>query len=136
VADHAGIEENLDSDEVLHRLIFDVMILPKVFLSGSFNLLVDIHYRCEKRLIDVIRHYSGGKITDAASFATIVIGSEVYSGVAFLGCQQQSLGLEHLKTIWHKHSTNVLSQPRDDDSFSINTPLVAEGESLQLTKST
>jgi hypothetical protein len=52
-------EEYESSDEMLHRLIFNVLTAPSIHLCGSPNLIDPACHLCEIRLLEVILRESG-----------------------------------------------------------------------------
>jgi hypothetical protein len=120
-------EEYEASDEMLHRLIFNVLTTPSIHLCGSPDLVEAARYSCEQRLLDVISRESTAN--DEFTFAKNAIGKGDQQGIAYLGYKDRPEVHFHLQNIYARHNQ---TRPKGEAAASQNIATSSQYAAPQL----
>ena len=95
----------LSSDEMLHRLVLNVLTSPQIPLSGSQKLIGSICHEAEVGLVKMLEQSArnmqpGRTIADADSFVRMAIEDGDRTGKAYLGYKDRPEIIENLRKIW------------------------------------
>jgi hypothetical protein len=106
----------LSSDEMLHRLVLNVLTSPQVHLSGSQKLIAGICHEAEAGLVKMLEQSAGNiqpgrMITDADGLVRMAIQDGDRTGKAYLGYKDRPEIIENLKKIWSRIRTTSPPAP-------------------------
>lgn len=95
--------EYLASDEMLERLVFNVLTTPNKVISaskGSVDMFKRLEQDAARVLVDLIRRSNPGKVNTTEDFVKLAVSDGTRSGEAYLGYKSRSIVEEELSRMF------------------------------------
>lgn len=109
----APIKKNpdyLQSEEMAHRLIFNVLTVPVTHVSGEIGLTERLQTEASVTLVHLMQML-GGDFINAQTFANSVCSNGERSGEKYMGYKNRPDIVHHLRLIWEKTLLDTFALP-------------------------